>query len=62
MALTNFAQVQMWFNQFITNNGIAIGPPHQDFWKILATMHSSTDPSQVLLIPPNNHPTMRFRS
>jgi hypothetical protein len=34
MALTNFAQVQMWFNQFINNNGIAIGPPHQDFWNL----------------------------
>jgi hypothetical protein len=36
MALTNFAQVQMWFNQFITNNGIPIGQaPHLDFWNNL---------------------------
>ena len=59
MALTNFAQVQMWFNQFINNNGIAIGPPHQDFWNlgydafVNGPVPGVTDPTKQ---PPNTVP------
>jgi hypothetical protein len=58
--LTNFLQVQQWFNQFITNNAIPIGPPHQNFWNNLdynafvnGPVPGVTDPTKQ---PPNTVP------
>ena len=32
--LTNFAQVQEFFNQFIQQNSITVGKPHLEFWNL----------------------------
>jgi hypothetical protein len=64
MALTSFTQVQTWFNQFISNNGIPISQsPHMDFWNhgqdsktpydafVNGNIPNVTDPTKQ---PPNN--------
>lgn len=57
MALTNFAAVQTLFNDFISNNGISLGPPHQDFWNlgydafVNGNVPGVTDPTNNNAIP-----------
>jgi len=36
MALNSFADVQNFFNDFITNNNITVGKPHFEFWNTVS--------------------------